>query len=137
MPVLDSVPVWDALAVSSTTTYNSKVSTPSLSLGLSYTFTKTGTATGTLKWQVNNLSDLAYNRAVNAASADPDFTVREAANTTGWVDADLSPTDTISVPATNPYNEPILLTLVGFKRCRLVYTNATSTGTITAWVAAS
>jgi hypothetical protein len=126
----DPIRVWDALAVSSTDTYKSRVSSPSDSGVLAYTFTKTGGAVGTLKLEVNNLEYSVYQAAVNAAAgATP--TAQEAANTTGWMDCDLSPTDTFAVATTNPINEPFLLTAMGFKRLRWSYTNASGTGNIT------
>lgn len=130
MAVTDPIRVFDAVAVSSTTVYKSRVSSPSDSGVICYTFSKVGNATGTLKLECNNLEYSVYQSAVNAAAgATP--TLQEAANTTGWMDLDLSPTDTFAVLTTNPITEPFLLTQIGFKRLRWSYTNATGTATIT------
>ncbi len=136
MPVSEPVPVWSAQAVSSTTTYYSRASSPGPLGCIAYDFIKTGTAVGTLKWQINNLPDAVYRAAVNAASGATQEE-KETNNTTGWRDVDLSPTDTIPIPATDPFDQPILLTNIAFKRSRLAYVNASSTGAITAYVTTS
>lgn len=131
MATSEPIDVFAAVAVSGTDVYRGRVQGAPTEGVLSYAFEKTGNATGTLKLEVNNLTDSTYDAAVNAA-AGATRTIQEAANTTGWMDCDLSPTDTISVTSTNPFKEPILLTNWGFRRCRLVYTNATGTGNISA-----
>jgi hypothetical protein len=130
----DPIDVFAAVAVSSTDTYRGRVQGAPAEGVISYAFVKTGNAAGTLKLEVNNLTDSTYDAAVNAA-AGATRAAQEAANTTGWMDCDLSPTDTITVPAgTDPFEEPILLTSWGFRRCRLVYTNSAGTGNISAHV---
>lgn len=136
MATSDPIDVFEAVAVSSTDAFRSRVSGVPASGCLSYAFVKTGNAAGTLKLEVNNLTDSTYSAAVNAA-AGATQTAKEAANTTGWMDCDLSPTDTIAVAGgTDPFEEPILLTSFAFRRCRLVYTNASGTGNISAHVVA-
>lgn len=132
MAVSEPFKVFDAVAVSGTDSYTSKVSRTPNSGNFAYIITKTGNAAGTAKWQVNSLEEATYNAAVSAASGSTQEE-KEAANTTGWADADLSPTATITVTGgTDPHNIPVLLTGVSFHRSRLVYTNASGTGTLTA-----
>jgi hypothetical protein len=121
------VAIFDAVAVSGTTTYKSAVTraplgTPPPEYGVTFEFTST--ATGTLKLEVNNRSHQDYSNDVGAGT--------EAANTTGWVQRDLSPTATIAVTAALTGT----IAVKGrFARWRLSYTNATNSGVLTARVA--
>lgn len=134
MATTGSVDVFANVAVSGTDTYRSKVSSAPGSGIMSYAFAKTGNAAGTLKLEVNNLPDSTYEALVNAA-AGATRDIKEATITTGWMDCDLSPTDTISVAGgTDPFEEPILLTSFGFRRFRLSYTNSSGTGNLVAHV---
>jgi hypothetical protein len=130
----DPIDAFDNVAVSGTDTYKSRVTGAAAEGVASYAFVKTGNAAGTLKLEVNNLTDSTYLAAVNAA-AGATQTAKEAANTTGWMDCDLSPTDTITVAGgTDPFEEPILLSEFGFRRFRLSYTNASGTGNLQAHI---
>lgn len=119
--------LFDAVAISGTNTVKSAVVTPprgqaTPEYGVTYEFTST--ATGALKVEVNNRRDEDYQRDVATAGS-------EAANTTGWVQRDLSPTATIAITAALTGT----ISLKGrFARWRLSYTNATNSGTVTARV---
>jgi hypothetical protein len=131
--VSDPAPVWNALEVTGTGTYYSRPSSPSALGTIAYAISKTGDAVGVVKWQVSNLPDNAYRMAVNAA-AGATLEEKELANTTGWHDAALEPTDTIAVTDTDPFSQPIMLSGVAFRRNRLAYTNTSGTGNLTAYV---
>lgn len=117
--------IFDAVAVSGTTTYKSAVTraplgTPPPEYGVTFEFTST--ATGTLKLEVNNKDHQTYSQDVSSAGS-------EAANTSGWVQRDLSPTATIAITAALTGT----ISVKGrFARWRLSYTNATNSGVLTA-----
>lgn len=120
--------IYDAVAVSGTTTYKSTATRcprgPS-TFECGVTFEFTSTATGTLKLEVNNKDHQSYAQDIAAAGS-------EAANTAGWVQRDLSPTATIPITAALTGT----ITVKGrFVRWRLSYTNATNSGAVTARVA--
>lgn len=120
-------PIFDAVAVTGTNTYRSSVTTcPRGEASLEYgiTFESTSTAAGTLSLEVSNLGDQAYAAAVASAGS-------EAANTTGWVQRDLSPSATIAVTAASTNT---ITTKRRFRRFRLKYVNASGSGNITARV---
>lgn len=128
MPVTDPVKIWDAVAVTGTNAYASRITHPS-GHGIWMAYAKTGDAVGVVKWQVNNLEESTYLAGVSAAAGATQLE-KEAANTVGWQDVDLQPTATIAIPTTNPSSADVLLTFVAGKRSRFVYTNASGTGTI-------
>ncbi len=114
--------VFDAVAVSSTTAYTSIVTElfGGQPVDALYTFESTSTATGSVQIWANNKSKLEYDADVVAAGS-------EAANTAGWCKYGAATSVTAAFAGCLP-----LLTRFPAGRIRLVYTNATSTGTITA-----
>jgi hypothetical protein len=112
------VTVLNAVAVSSTTAYPSIVSLFLRMADLVYTFDATSTATGSVQVWVNNKDDLEYAADVTAAGS-------EAANVAGWCMYGAAVSITAALKTSIPISR-----FVG-KRIRLVYTNATSTGTVT------
>lgn len=116
--------IWNATAVSSTTTYKSAVTTcehgtpPGEYLA---TFDFTSTAVGILKLEINNMGKDEYARAVASAGT-------EAANTSGWQQRDLSPTATIAVTAASSQNTTVKGRMVRF---RFSYTNSSGSGAVT------
>lgn len=119
-------PIFSAVAVSGTTTYKSTVVRAPQGVPVEYgvTFESTSTAAGTLKLEVNNKTHQDYQNDVATAGS-------EAANTTGWVQRDLSPTATIAVTAASTNT---IAVKSRFLRWRLSYTNASGSGAITARV---
>lgn len=128
--------LFDALAVSSTTTYKSKVVRGDRPLHIAVK--TTGTATGTLTGECNDMPDAVYQAAVVAAGS-------EAANTAGWVPESFLQTPSggaFTGAAQNTAAEkvavsgPTTATAIlpaGPRRRRLSYTNATNTGVVTAY----
>jgi hypothetical protein len=127
--MFDPIFVWKAQAVSSTTVYKSRVSTPPRDTRLFYQVTLTGAgATGALKGQVNTLPDAEYLAAVASAGS-------EAANDTGWVDQTFLQSDVTNASATFAMDASTLPTAVvnmppGPYRHRLVFTNSGAAGTL-------
>lgn len=121
--------IWNAVAISGTTTYKSAVIRLGEDEDVFIDEETTSTATGTLSLEENNLPDDEYDLAVGAA-AGATIAAREAANTTGWQQFDLSPTATVAVTAglknTFALEQPMP------KKLRFSYTNATNSGAITA-----
>lgn len=120
-----AVKVFDATALSGTATVKSLVTTRGTMSSAHYVIKATGTPTSTIKLEVNNKPLQDYDRDVAAAGS-------EAANTTDWVDQDLSPTATIAL-AGAAVNNTVSFRMRGV-RYRLSATNASSTGTLNAWV---
>jgi hypothetical protein len=122
--------IYDATAVSSTTTYKSLISIPE-ERRTSYQISATGTLTGTLSLEINTLPERDYRAAVVAAGS-------EAANTTGWVAQDLrmggeNPHVTTATHAVSGAGNLVLYYPPGAYRQRFSYTNATNTGTLNAY----
>ena len=128
--------IFKAVAVTGTNAYVSKVC--ELPEGMGATFSLSSTATGTLKMQVNDLPDTDYRAAVSAA-AGATQELKEAANTTGWVDADMRmgghnphvAAATFSMNGATTANVLALNFPPGQARVRFIYTNATNSGVLT------
>jgi hypothetical protein len=138
------VTVFSALAGSGTTVYRGKVfpsGGPSAAApaqggdmyDVTTVFEKTNTGTGAIHLEVNNKPDQEYVRDVQAA-AGADWTAKEAANTAGWTQRDLTPSATITVSAANPERHDVELDHFAYRRARWVYTNATGNVTLSGWV---
>ena len=119
--------LFNAVAVSGTTTYKSEILKPGRGSPQEFLaqFEFTSTAAGTLSLEINN--DHANDYAIAVAAAGS-----EAANTTRWQQRDLSPTTTIAITAGATVN-------VTFKgralRMRFSYVNASGSGVLSGRVA--
>lgn len=119
-----SFAIFDATAVTGVATFKSAVVTcPRGSAEFQYGVTgeSTSTAAGTLKLEVNDRGEQDYELDKAAAGS-------EAANTTGWVQRDLTPTATIAITAASTWTVAVKRR---FTRFRFSYTNASGSGAIT------
>ncbi len=113
--------VFSAVAVSSTTAYQSTVTELSGGEERDMLYTLEGTSTATGSWQlfVNNKTKLEYDAdVVSAGSA--------AANVAGWCAYGAAVSHTAALKTSVQY------TNMTAQRCRMQYTNATNSGAITA-----
>lgn len=117
------------VATTGTNAYKSIVQKGSHQRSL-YLIVPTGTLTGTMKRQLNYLSEEAYEVAVAAASGST-RQEKEAANDTGWVDQSFLQSDRTNASATFAINGTATFT-ADMPPCKLrsrcVFTNATNTG---------
>jgi hypothetical protein len=94
----------------------------------------TSTAAGDLESEINNLDDIAYQKAVDAAGS-------EAANTSGWVKESFlmggsgfiagTPATAVGKIAIAAANSGTVRLPPGPRRRRLTYTNASGSGALT------
>lgn len=121
--------IWNAVAISGTNTVKSAVIRLNEDEDVFVDEATTSTATGVLSLEENNLPDDEYAAAVSGSAGATDV-LREAANTTGWQQLDLSPATTVTVTAamknTFALEQPLP------RKLRFSYTNATNSGAITA-----
>lgn len=145
------------LVVSGTNVKRSRVSEPSNERLIAYQFFKTGAGFGTFRWQVNNLSDKAYEFAINGPTAGmgatgPDRISKEMNNTIGWTYVDVVPRISSGTPtggigvATGAgssvfpgmWSNTVKLEVEGFKRNRWEYQHLGGpTSAIQGWVVSS
>lgn len=119
-----AIVVVNAAALTGVETTKSIVSTRGTSTSFHYVIRFSGTPAGTLKLEVNNVPQETYTKDVTAAGS-------ESANTTNWVQQDLSPDATVAI--TTAVDHTISFRPRGV-RYRLSYTNSASTGTLNAWL---
>jgi hypothetical protein len=132
--LLPPIYLFNAVAVSSTTTYKSVVMIPDERWS-HITVASTSTAAGDLEGEANDMTDEEYSAAVTAAGS-------EAANTAGWYkesflcngSAFLSATPATAVGklAMAAANSGVINIGPGPRRRRLTYTNSANSGALTA-----
>jgi hypothetical protein len=132
--LLPPVYLYNAVAVSSTTTYKSVVMIPDERWS-HITVASTSTAAGDLESEVNDMTDEEYSAAVTAAGS-------EAANTTGWVKESMlqngsafiagTPATAVGKLAMAAANAGTINIGPGPRRRRLTYTNGSGSGALTA-----
>jgi hypothetical protein len=116
MAARDPVDVFSNVAVSSTTTFKSKPTVPSGDGDVGYCIDVTGTPTGTLTIEVSSAKD-------QEIAADPDAGFQTYTQSSFGA----------SLSIVGPVSHNIKLTnMRGFKRVRLKYVNATSSGNLKA-----
>lgn len=108
-----------------TATATSPVFSPGRQGVISSQFLKTNTGTGDLELQTCDVDETTF-------AVDPD-----AANI--WVPHPLAASSKTSagkltVPATNPWKEKVKLRGISSKRCRWVFTRATTTVAVSGWM---
>ncbi len=135
--------IFDAVAVSSTTTYKSLV-TADCRRRCFYTFQSTSTAAGTFTREVNQLSDGAYRVACGFSDTDTPAqrATKEATNTTGWLVQSFLQSDRTNASATAAAAAaavaPVTVDMPpGPTRSRISYTNSSGSGAITVIVQVS
>lgn len=126
--------IFDAVAVSSTTTYKSSVMTP-MRRNTSFTAQITSTAAGDLESEINNRNDQDYATDVAAAGS-------EAANTSHWVKESMlsgggnaflsaTPATAVGKLAMAAANSGVAWQPHGPRRRRWTYTNSSGSGVLT------
>ncbi len=128
--------IYDAVAVSSTTTYKSLV-VSAAEHNQFISGSSTSTATAVISVEFNDMNDRDYYAACNGADPTNPTAAEEAANTTGWkplpvyymVAGVMTTTGTIAQGAAGTFSVPIKK---GKMRVRLSWVNATGSGAVTA-----